>query len=81
MSRDGIRLSKAETMDRAVSSIFVLGATSRRGSMDRSAIQREEPQDLSSMSREELGGVEYRALRLLLRIVTGEFSIWSGVGV
>ena len=60
-------MSKAKSVDRAVSSIFVLGSTaSARRSEDR---PRREPIDLASLSREELGGVEYRALRVLLKVV------------
>lgn len=56
-------------MDRAVSSIFVLGNTTSRISQDKA--KESEPLDLASMSREELGGIEYRALRVLLKITTG----------
>ncbi|KNG50912.1 potassium transport protein 1 [Stemphylium lycopersici] len=64
-------MSKAKSVDRAVSSIFVLGSTaSARRSEDR---PRREPIDLASMSREELGGVEYRALRVLLKVVVCYF--------
>ncbi|KAF1828968.1 potassium transport protein 1 [Decorospora gaudefroyi] len=64
-------LSKATSVDRAVSSIFVLGSTTvSRRSLDN---PKREPVDLSSLSPEELGGIEYRALRVLLKIVVGYF--------
>lgn len=56
-------------MDRAVSSIFVLGRAPSRSSDERSRIS--EPISLASLSYEELGGVEYSALRVLLKIVAG----------
>lgn len=63
-------MSKATSVDRAVSSIFVLGSTaSARRSEDKP--RREPAIDLASMSREELGGVEYRALRVLLKVAIG----------
>lgn len=62
--------SKAASMDRAVSSIFVLGRTPSRSSDARSRIS--EPISLASLSYEELGGVEYSALRVLLNIVAGQ---------
>lgn len=63
-------LSRAASMDRAVSSIFVLGRTPSRSSDDRSRVS--EPINLASLSYEELGGVEYSALRVLLKVVAGE---------
>lgn len=63
-------LSRATSMDRAVSSIFVLGQTSSRTSEDRSRLSR--TASLASLSYEELGGVEYSALRVLLKVVAGE---------
>ncbi|KAF2188061.1 potassium transport protein 1 [Zopfia rhizophila CBS 207.26] len=68
---DTMSLSKAASMDRAVSSIFVLGNTTSRLSQDRSRAS--EPVDLASLSQEELGGIEYRALRVLLNVTTGYF--------
>lgn len=62
--------SKATSMDRAVSSIFVLGRTPSRASDDKSRIS--EPVSLASLSYEELGGVEYSALKVLLKVVVGE---------
>lgn len=59
-------------MDRAVSSIFVLGRTPSRASDDRSRIS--EPASLASMGYEELGGIEYSALRVLLKVIAGEFE-------
>lgn len=56
-------------MDRAVSSIFVLGRTSSRASDDKSRVS--EPISLASLSYEELGGVEYSALKVLLKIAIG----------
>ncbi|KAJ5041992.1 potassium transport protein 1 [Bipolaris maydis] len=64
-------ISKATSIDRAVSSIFVLGSTpSGRRSEEKS---RQPSIDLTSLSPEELGGVEYRALRVLLKVVVGYF--------
>lgn len=57
-------------MDRALSSMFVLGRTASRSSDERSRVS--EPISLASLSYEELGGVECGALRVLLKIVTGE---------
>jgi potassium uptake Trk family protein len=65
-------MSKAKSVDRAVSSIFVLGSTantSRRSDEE----PKRQPVDLASMSRDELGGVEYRALRVLLKVTVGYF--------
>lgn len=56
-------------MDRAVSSIFVLGRTPSRASDDRSRIS--DQVSIASLSPEELGGMEYSALRLLLKVVAG----------
>ncbi|KAL6153873.1 hypothetical protein ACJQWK_01659 [Exserohilum turcicum] len=68
-------MSKATSVDRAVSSIFVLGSTpgvtsARRSEDNRS---RQPSIDLKSLSREELGGVEHRALQVLLKIVVVYF--------
>lgn len=68
---DTMSLSKATSLDRAVSSMFVLGSTTSRLSHDRSRAS--EAVDLASLSREELGGIEYRALRVLLKVTTGYF--------
>lgn len=57
-------------MDRALSSMFVLGRTVSRSSDERSRAS--EPISLASLSYEELGGVEYSALKVLLKIVAGE---------
>lgn len=66
--------SKATSVDRAVSSIFVLGRTpSRAGSSNDNSSRMSEPVNLSTLSYEELGGVEYSALRVLLKIIAG----WS----
>ncbi|KAF9697211.1 hypothetical protein EKO04_004567 [Ascochyta lentis] len=62
---------RATSMDRAVSSIFVLGRTPSRSSDTRSKMS--EPVSLASLSYEELGGVEYSALRVLLKVVAGYF--------
>jgi hypothetical protein len=67
-------LSKATSMDRAVSSIFVLGSTTNRLNQDRSRAS--EPADLASLSQEDLGGIEYRALRVLLKVTTGKCGPW-----
>lgn len=64
-------MSKAASMDRAISSIFVLGSTESRHSQDNYS-RASEPVDLASLSREELGGIEYRALRVLLKVTAGE---------
>ena len=65
-------MSKATSMDRAISSIFVLGSTESRYSQDNTS-RASEPIDLASLSREELGGIEYRALRVLLKIAAGTY--------
>lgn len=67
---DTLSLSRTITVDRAVSSIFVLGGTTKRPSQDHSRAS--EPVDLAAMSREELGGIEYRALRVMLKIAAGK---------
>lgn len=59
-------------MDRAVSSIFVLGRTPSHASDDRSKVS--QPISLASLTYEELGGVEYSALKILLKIVVGQSS-------
>ncbi|XP_014557994.1 hypothetical protein COCVIDRAFT_95759 [Bipolaris victoriae FI3] len=64
-------MSKATSVDRAVSSIFVLGSTA--GARRSGDTGRPQSIDLRSLSREELGGVEYRALQVLLKIVSGYF--------
>jgi hypothetical protein len=69
-SMDTRSMSQARSVDRAVSSIFVLGSTASRRSDDE---PRCPPVDLASMSRDELGGVEYRALRVLLKVTVGYF--------
>lgn len=67
-------MSKATSVDRAVSSIFVLGSTAggARRSEDRPT-RRTPTIDLSSMTPEELGGVEYRALQVLLKVTIGMY--------
>jgi hypothetical protein len=73
---DTISLSKATSIDRAVSSVFVLGSTSGRLSRTTSRASRaSEVIDISSLSPEELGGIEYRALRNLLKIATGDTTV------
>jgi len=67
-------MSKATSVDRAVSSIFVLGSMSRGNSEDRSRSQ-EPPTDLASLTPEELGGIEYRALRVLLKVTIGMYGL------
>ena len=52
-----------------MSSIFVLGSTSRSSSQNRS--RKAESIDLSSLTPEELGGIEYRALWILFKIAAG----------
>jgi hypothetical protein len=66
-------MSKSTSMDRAMSSIFVLGSTQSRHSSDNKS-RASEPVDLASLSREELGGIEYRALRVLLKITAGDLN-------
>ncbi|KAI4638618.1 hypothetical protein J4E93_009919 [Alternaria ventricosa] len=75
-------MSKATSVDRAVSSIFVLGSTASgaRRSEDKPA-RRTPTIDLSSMTREELGGVEYRALQVLLKVTIGYFVGLHTLGV
>ncbi|KAJ4994028.1 low-affinity potassium transport protein [Stagonosporopsis vannaccii] len=71
--------SKAASMDRAVSSIFVLGRTPTHASDDKSRTS--EPVSLASLSYEELGGVEYTALKMLLKVVVGYFCVLHLLGV
>ena len=66
-------MSKAKSVDRAVSSIFVLGSTASTHRRSEDKPRREPTIDLASMTREELGGVEYRALRVLLKVTVGYF--------
>lgn len=83
-SRDAMRrrksdtrsLSKARSMERAVSSIFVLGSSTGRTSQDK---PRSMSVDIASMTPDELGGIEYRALRVLLKITIGKLFC-PGVG-
>ncbi|KAG9187139.1 hypothetical protein G6011_05010 [Alternaria panax] len=74
-------LSKATSVDRAVSSIFVLGSTASAHSRSEDKPRREPAIDLVSMSREELGGVEYRALHVLLKVTIGYFVGLHVLGV
>ncbi|KAF1915594.1 potassium transport protein 1 [Ampelomyces quisqualis] len=64
-------LSKATSMENAVSSIFVLGSNASRTSQDK--FRPSKSVDLASLSPDELGGIEYRALRVLLKITIGYF--------
>ncbi|KAJ5484825.1 Low-affinity potassium transport protein [Penicillium diatomitis] len=82
--------SRSRTVERAVSSIFVLGNAPTQGS-SRPAPSEKKPLDLPNISSQatigrnsqfynltaedkaRLGGIEYRSLKLLLRIVTGYF--------
>ncbi|KAI4680817.1 hypothetical protein J4E81_010001 [Alternaria sp. BMP 2799] len=75
-------MSKATSVDRAVSSIFVLGSTASgaRRSEDK-PVRRTPTIDLSAMTREELGGVEYRALQVLLKVTIGYFVGLHTLGV
>lgn len=66
-------MSKATSVDRAVSSIFVLGSTASAHRRSEDKPRREPAIDLASMTREELGGVEYRALHVLLKVTVGYF--------
>lgn len=50
--------------------MFVLGSQD-----DRALSKASEPADLASLSRDELGGIEYRALRTLLPIATGKREV------
>ncbi|KAH7386647.1 potassium transport protein 1 [Phaeosphaeria sp. MPI-PUGE-AT-0046c] len=63
-------LSKARSMERAISSVFVLGSNSGRTSQDK---PRSTSLDVTSMTVEELGGIEYRALGVLLKVTIGYF--------
>lgn len=69
-----VSMSKATSVERAVSSIFILGGSSRRASQDRP--REAEPVDLASLTRDELGGIEYRALRTLLKVTCGMVLSW-----
>ncbi|KAH7111301.1 potassium transport protein 1 [Dendryphion nanum] len=64
-------LNSSTSIDRAVSSIFVLGSTTSHISQGK--VRGSEPLDLASLSREELGGIEYSALRVLLKITAVYF--------
>lgn len=64
-------MSKATSVDRAMSSIFVLGDSIDRRSDDGS--RSKAPSELASLSSEELGGIEYRALKVLLKVTVGEY--------
>ncbi|KAL1801178.1 hypothetical protein ACET3X_001520 [Alternaria dauci] len=74
-------MSKSKSVDRAVSSIFVLGSTASTHRRSEDKPRREPTIDLSSMSREELGGVEYRALHVLLKVAVGYFVGLHVLGV
>jgi hypothetical protein len=66
-------LIKTTSVERAVLSIFVLGnTTSRTVSQDKFKTQ--EPVDYTALNMEELGGVEYRALRVLLEVAIGKLN-------
>lgn len=65
-------LSKATTLERAISSIFVLGNTTDHSSQYKPKAP--EPVNLASLSPEELGGIEYRALRVLLKVTSGKID-------
>ena len=60
-------MSRSRSVDRAVTSMFVLGSRD-----EIAASKLIEPDDIASLSRDELGGIEYRALRTLLPVATGE---------
>lgn len=74
-------------METAVSSIFVLGSTARgqsqdwsRKSMERTksmdqtkSMDRTKSIDIATLTPDELGGIEYRALRVLLKVAIGYF--------
>ncbi|KAF2274229.1 potassium transport protein 1 [Westerdykella ornata] len=64
-------MSRVASVDRAVSSVFVLGSTASRASHEKIAAP--EPIDLVSLTSEELGGTEYNALRVLLKLTCGYF--------
>jgi hypothetical protein len=68
-------MSKATSVDRAVSSIFVLGSTASGARRSEDKPRKEPAIDLASMTREELGGVEYRALHVLLKVTIGTSNI------
>jgi hypothetical protein len=52
------------SLDHAVSSVFVLGDSKKQR-------HGPEPHELAVLSREELGGIEYRALQVLLKVTIG----------
>ncbi|KAH3984466.1 hypothetical protein HBI56_115020 [Parastagonospora nodorum] len=84
---DTRKMSKATSMETAVSSIFVLGSTARGQSQDRSrksfdraksmertkSMDRTKSIDIATLTPDELGGIEYRALRVLLKVTVGYF--------
>jgi hypothetical protein len=59
-------------MEQAVSSMFVLGSTRSRSYQEKSRTSN--AVDLASLSPQELGGIEYRALRVLLKLTTGKYN-------
>ncbi|KAK5652919.1 hypothetical protein OQA88_9398 [Cercophora sp. LCS_1] len=96
---DGPTVSKAVSMDRVATSMFVLGATrnqqtqqTRRLSNPRVANlpflskqvtvgRNSQFLNMTSADREQLGGVEYRALKVLLKITVGYFAGLHILGV
>jgi hypothetical protein len=62
----------SRSIDRAVSSVFVLGSTASRPVHDRS--QTDEQVDLASLTPEELGGIGHRALSVLLKMTIGVYG-------
>jgi hypothetical protein len=69
-------MSKATSMENAVSSIFVLGGTTRSLCQEKSLGR---SVDLATLTLEELGGIEYRALRVLLKVTIGKCSLMVAV--
>ncbi|KAF2744511.1 potassium transporter [Sporormia fimetaria CBS 119925] len=67
---DTLAMSRVISVERTVSSAFVLGRTTS-GNLERTVTS--EPPDLASLSREELGGIEYRALKTLLKLTAGYY--------
>jgi hypothetical protein len=67
-------MSTAVSVDRAVSSMFVLGSTPHN--LTRTMSRSSEPPELAEMSRDELGGAEYRALKALLPITLGNWTFF-----
>jgi hypothetical protein len=66
---DAFNFSRTPSIGRAKSSVLALGNIISRFSQD--VTRPAKPIDLALLSPEELGGIEYRALRVLLKLTAG----------